>query len=516
MSGPAQVTGEAMKTSRALHRAVQYLHAAVQGLPPGATALPPFRRMAAEAGVSLVTLSKAVGVLKREGLLTTNHRHGTRLAAAVAPTPLPGGKKWERIARRITADIAAGTYRPGSPLPSCTELARRYGVSTATVRKALSALCDRSVLTMRGRRFVTPERRRRNSPCTLLVFTRELYVHRVLETYDRRRQLLRALEAECARSGLRLRVVPYRFVDGDLYETPFDIRGEPGTGEGAPIGAVILSSGLEAIDLGGLVDRLCTDGVPVSMLDETGTIWGRFAGRRRSVRVFSLANSPSCGEDVGRCLLRYGHRSVAFLTPVGHAGWSRARLVGIRRVFAQAGCGHRVKAFERWGPEPQGESLEESYKVSDAVARLIEHGLDVRDSFEQRLAVALPQAKPAIRAALARDRFAESMRPLMTDALRSEGITAWVAATDAVAAECYRFLVRSGIRVPGELSLVGFDDSPDAYVQGVASYNFNLAAVARAMVDYVTAPNMFARSHPAGPIIEIAGFVSERASLGAV
>ncbi len=501
-----------MKTSRALNRALDYLRAIAQTIAPGESSLPSRRRMATEAGVSLVTISKAVGILKREGLLTTSRRHGTRpTAAVVGASKAPRGKKWERIAGRIVSDIAAGAYEHGEALPTCGEVARRYGVSSPTVRKALASLHARRVLSMRGSRFVVPERKRADHSRVLLVFTRELYLHRTLAIYHRRHELLRALESESARAGLRLHIVPYRFVDGAIVEPPLDAR-DGGT---TPIGAVVLSAGLEDLDLVALADGLSADGVPVSLLDENGTVWPRFRRPRRRVRLFSLANSPACGEAVGRCLLGYGHRSIAYLSPFGHAGWSRARLVGIRRAFEAAGFGHRVKAFERWQPEPQSEPLAEAYEINSIVERLIDRGLDPRKPLEKRLAAALPRAKPTLRTILAGDRFAEALVPLMADALRCEGITAWVAATDVVALECGRFLEEHGVRVPRDLSLAGFDDSPDAYVRRLTSYNFNVSALVRAMIDFAIAPASFSCMHGSG-IVEIPGHMSERDSVAAV
>lgn len=500
-----------MKTPHALNRAIEYLYAAVRSVSPAGGSLPSYRRMAAEAGVSLVTMSKAVGILRRQGLLTTSHRHGTRPAAAVTGPPTgPGGKKWERVARRMTSDIAAGGHEPGQALAPCGELGRRYGVSAPTVRKALALLCRGGILSTRGRRFVVFERKRPDTSRALLVLTRELSPHRALDMPHRRHELLRALEAECSRAGLRMHIVSYRFVDGAFIEPHADAW----HAGASPIGAVLLSAGLEAMDLVALVDRLHAGGVPVSVLDETGTVWPRFRRTRRRVQAFSLANSHICGEAMGRCLLRYGHHSVAYISPFGHTNWSRARLVGIRRAFEEAGFGHRVKAFEQWQPETVDEPLAEAYEIHRVVERLIERGLDRRKPLEQRIATALPRTKPALRALLARDRFAEALLPLMTDALSCKGLTAWIAATDGVALECRRFLDQHRVRVPGDLSIASFDDSPDAYVERLTSYNFSIPALARAMLDFAVAPTTFSRLHGGG-VVEIPGYVSERESVSA-
>ncbi|MFG2579943.1 GntR family transcriptional regulator [Streptomyces malaysiensis] len=50
------------------------------------------------------------------------------------------GALYQQVAAEIRSGIAAGEYKPGSPLPSETQLIERYKVSRPTVRKAIAAL----------------------------------------------------------------------------------------------------------------------------------------------------------------------------------------------------------------------------------------------------------------------------------------------------------------------------------------------------------------------------------------
>ena len=54
-----------------------------------------------------------------------------------SPTPL-----WEQIAGRVRVAVAAGELRPGEPLPSVRELARRLRVNPATVAQAYRELAQ--------------------------------------------------------------------------------------------------------------------------------------------------------------------------------------------------------------------------------------------------------------------------------------------------------------------------------------------------------------------------------------
>ncbi|MFD8458343.1 GntR family transcriptional regulator [Streptomyces antimycoticus] len=50
------------------------------------------------------------------------------------------GALYQQVAAEIRSGIAAGEYKPGSPLPSEAQLIERYKVSRPTVRKAIAAL----------------------------------------------------------------------------------------------------------------------------------------------------------------------------------------------------------------------------------------------------------------------------------------------------------------------------------------------------------------------------------------
>ncbi len=56
---------------------------------------------------------------------------------------------WKSIADTLSAEIAAGHYRPGDRLPTEAELAARFGVNRHTVRHALAALAEGGILRSR-------------------------------------------------------------------------------------------------------------------------------------------------------------------------------------------------------------------------------------------------------------------------------------------------------------------------------------------------------------------------------
>lgn len=64
---------------------------------------------------------------------------------------MPRDPLWRSIAATLSAEIAAGSHRPGDKLPTEAQLAARFGVNRHTVRHALAALAEaRTVFSRRG------------------------------------------------------------------------------------------------------------------------------------------------------------------------------------------------------------------------------------------------------------------------------------------------------------------------------------------------------------------------------
>ncbi|MGW4897148.1 GntR family transcriptional regulator [Kitasatospora sp. NPDC004240] len=59
------------------------------------------------------------------------------------------GTAYESIAKELSAEISSGTYPPGEPLPSSSELCQRFGVAPMTLRNALRLLESQGVLALR-------------------------------------------------------------------------------------------------------------------------------------------------------------------------------------------------------------------------------------------------------------------------------------------------------------------------------------------------------------------------------
>lgn len=76
------------------------------------------------------------------------NRHNSVRSTAVRwlPEAAEGVTLWRRVADEIEQAIAAGTYSPGTKLPSELDIAGRLGVNRHTVRRAIAALSEQGLL----------------------------------------------------------------------------------------------------------------------------------------------------------------------------------------------------------------------------------------------------------------------------------------------------------------------------------------------------------------------------------
>jgi DNA-binding LacI/PurR family transcriptional regulator len=117
---------------------------------------------------------------------------------------------------------------------------------------------------------------------------------------------------------------------------------------------------------------------------------------------------------------------------------------------------------------------------------------------------------------IAREAQSEGVRPvlqpILSEALQASA-TAWVCANDTVSSRALWFLRRARVGVPSRVSLIGFDDSEEAFRQNLTSYNWNVSGIMAAMVAHILDwhPSKSRRA-PLRPA-EIEGYVTERGSV---
>ncbi|MBD3239170.1 MAG: GntR family transcriptional regulator [Chitinivibrionales bacterium] len=511
------------KTPYARNRAKAYLTRliAVHRL-RGSRRLPTLVDLARDAGVSELTMHRAVSDLKRAGVLVTSHGKGTTIAddppASQTCNPPPGPSispaaltAWKRVRTKLAHDILTNRFGPGEFLPSSKELAERYGVCFHTLRKALLSLVDAGRVEQYRRRYRVPRRRGPGHTGTLVLIARGDSSGSLLVASPRLEEHLRTLERECALAGLRLSVYTYEPVSGRLHDPHGQsIAGPLGGREPLMLGVLIWQIGLEPDSLRDMVARVQLSGLPIAILDESGASFlPSDLAERPQVRCFSIGNDYGAGKRVGRFLLDNGHHCVGFVSPVHASLWSRRRLEGLIATYRACGLADGVRAFvlDHAGQSEFLAALAQRLHQTHQPLHLA--GLS---SEHLPLSYTSDRTRTEIEHVIEHEAMGAAMTDLLGHAVGHDNITAWVVASDSIALLCLDYLRHRGIPVPSRLSIVGFDDGIDAFLHRITTYNFNGSAAIRAMLAHILDfPRTGRERQPA--VVTFDGFVAERSTV---
>jgi DNA-binding transcriptional regulator YhcF (GntR family) len=481
--------------------------------------LPPVRMLANAADVSTCTMVKAIAELKKKGVVRGDRRaiiQGSERDASYLSNDRVDIQKlspfsptsWKRVHREIERDILTGRYAASSFLPSGKELCRQYRTTYRTLRKALSALLHDSIIVAnkRGYAIRSMETETASARIVLMCYWGK---SGAIQIGQHDRALVRELEAYASRTRWMLDTVAFGRRNGRLFFRRVDSPQPVNPGKLSALGYIVLANmNPQSLDKE-VFKRLAAIQRPVAILDQIGG-WSLsdYAGEAPHIRMFTLSASRTPARIVGRYLLELGHRNVAYVSPYTRYLWSRNRLAGLKEIFSEAGYSDGVKAFvaeESRESQPVKYTLEQLLPMQKQLATICPP--DIREDFSNYF------DRRFIQKAYGATRVRKTCRPLFENMLSDRSITALVTVNDAVALFALEFLREKNIRVPQDISVVSFDDTFEAYEQGLTSYNFNIAGAANAMVGYLLNPQAYSSpSYRNG--IEIEGMVVTRNSTG--
>jgi DNA-binding LacI/PurR family transcriptional regulator len=229
-------------------------------------------------------------------------------------------------------------------------------------------------------------------------------------------------------------------------------------------------------------------GEPVAVLDTAGDEWPPRSGHGSTVQLFRCACTTCAGYKVGKHVGLLGHRRIAFITPFADSRWSQNRADGLREGLQSV--------------QPEGSVYVKACPIRDTLAPGAARPRPVLDrDIDRLMATGIVRSNP--RAGLLR-RSLESLRGEIRtemhrqllydnlcaalDTVFEQRRTCWVCANDDVALQCLTYLKEAGVSVPERISLVGFDNTPEASMAGLTSYDFSYPALAHAMLDHILAP----------------------------
>lgn len=492
------------------------------GAPP--VRLPGIRSLADTLGVSRETVHRAVRLLRDQGVLvvvpgggvfavdTTPHTY--RFPDPVLSPP-SAQRRWQVVKAELRRRMLEGTYLPGTSLPAGKVLTQNFGSSHKTVRRALLSLAADQRIEPCGRGYRVTRIHGPSSPMSLVLVAFASFMSLLADFTPRSPHFWRTLEQECLRMGLTLEVWGYHKAVGDESRTDSILDNKRQRGI---LGYLVWTAFITPQQQKHLLDLIRRTGKPAALLDEMGNAAvGPALLRSSRTRLFQVAVTPLAGRIMGTHLLQLGHRKTAWFLPVASDPLYDARFQGVCESFSRAGLRGGVTRYASRSYASFDE-MESSQRNAGTFHPMVRKG----HSYLQAMWAVSNSLGGSQMADLITSQIEQFHRnwyshsallPLFGAALEDTSITAWVLPNDLMAAAALDYLRQRRVRVPEDLSVAGFDDSPEALGQGLTSYNYGMEAVVYAMLEHVLryAPS---RRRVGEVITEIAGKVLARSSTG--
>jgi DNA-binding LacI/PurR family transcriptional regulator len=418
------------------------------------------------------------------------------------------------LKRRIESDLYDGDFHKAVFLPPAKQLQTRYAVDFRTLKKALKSLVEDRVLQAHKRsyRVARPEE---SHPENLVVYLTPQDLYRTpFRSFPEAGDLVRVLESECGRRRLLFR--PQSLGDSEAFHRLIrDYR---------VLGGLFYQSGTYSREL---LEECAAMRKPIAMFDNYNHAQRMIPKSlmcRCRLRVFQF-DEVFAGGEVGRFLLRQGHRHVAFISPF-HGDWVYPiRYESLRSAIEGSGRENTVALV---GVNNLRLSLQErASRILESRRQRIADGAREEDISAELSGLGLAQGSDEVLLTWARESGSwnvnpdhvfsavlhEALLPLFERALQLPQVTAWVCANDGIAIHALRHLRHRRVPVPEHLSVIGFDNTGDASYNHLTSYDFDVASIALKMLDHVLRPD--SSLYPASTrVVDSPGMVISRASSG--
>jgi DNA-binding LacI/PurR family transcriptional regulator/DNA-binding transcriptional regulator YhcF (GntR family) len=500
-------------------KAIRFLNTLIDSAHGADTPLPPLKTLAAQAGISPMTMWKAAQELSRQGKLEIVHGRRMRIArpdtpdnAASIRAPDQPKRSWEKLAKDLAAFLFAEADSNNYTVPSKKELRIRYGVSYATLNRALGLLEQQRVIARyaKGFRIAKSTLSPHATSVVPVLFRGDILPGMIVERF------LRSCEHECSRLGLRplLLRLPATALRGRCTVLNTSEEIELPTGDSIAGYACSFSSFGDSERW--VLNRILSTTKPVAVFDQTG---GWFVPAAYSLRqnaqlhLFSIADSARAMQQVARFLRNLGHRKVAYISQYHAANWSQKRLNVCIDALGDIGGDEAVVPItnSEFSVGRELEKLWHNRQAAGALARARASAIDqVPAPFAGRIRALFETSK---RHVAIRSVAMQKLGPVMKKVFRDKTITAWIGANDDAALLALDYLNESGMQIPKQASVIGFDDTNDAFLRNLTSYSFRIESIASAMLNARVNWRAFKASVQSNPL-EIDGVIMERGTTG--
>lgn len=478
----------------------------------GRPKLPSVVTLARGAGVSHVTMQACIRDGARAGVLRTRRGSGVYLAGVPQEPRSASRKRWQQIAEQVHRDVTEGVYGRGSVLPTAKELTLKYRVCHTTLRRALQHLVGQGLLERDRRGYRVSRLPGEGARSRVIGVTIGTPQQAIARPTQRHADDLRSMETACTQAGLRIDLVFF------WYEGEEQVPVTPGGLEFTPeelesiLGFVVYTRGLTDTTVDRILGRLSGYRRPVAVHDDTG-----LAMRRPDpiplpdIRVFAFANSSLAGVEMGKVVAGLGHRAVAYIGPDG-AEWSRARHAGLAATVGGPLPEYAVKTPD-WTRKAVPE--EDTFQVRAAA---VLDPRDVRDWYTLR-ALRSHSGRAIgflLNEGVRHQVHLDALEPAIDSILAGPKPSMIVCGNDDFAWACVAHLRQRGVRVPEDISVAGFDDTLESFLNGLTSYNFNSEGAAQGMLNHILAPPRGPNRSTRRRVVEVKGYVNLRATTAAI
>jgi DNA-binding FadR family transcriptional regulator len=479
----------------------------------GSNRLPGIHALAKDAGVSYTSMWKALQVLRGERLLEGYSGGRFRIAGAGSAEGQGQAARLPRVQTLKNAlfrDVLSGRFAAGSELPSQKELTQRYGSAYRSVNRALRELCAEGLLQPHKRSFRVSVASGARPTARVVLLCHGEEQGRLLSSSTRNNEFFGTVEKECGLLNVKLDLFTC-FLEGDSlvsFDKSAGTRSSPIEGDDL-LGCLVLASPWREL-MPRMIGRAWTLRKPVAVFDDVGTPTELYSDRRAaSTRVFRVATGELHGERVGRFLLHLGHRRVAFLRETNAGRWAQERLNGLRRVYESAGLADGVTVLDL---RPHGGPTRDEIAAIDEMT--LRSFLDLyarrRNDMPAGTLITMEGAAPGLFADVLAQERAEVRLAADLDALpKHNPPTALVCWHDRLALnvlDCLRN--RPGVRVPRDVSVIGFDNIYASLTNSLTTYDFNIGVAIRSMLRFCISPERWASR--GGNVEMVDGMIVER------